>query len=85
MRRTGKIAAINSQRAMVAIATEDDGFTIVEILSPFDVEVGDQIAWSNGYGLGPEFYENLTKNTREEVYVQNHSVSNSNLRQQLLL
>jgi hypothetical protein len=85
MRRTGKVAVINPHRAMVAISTDDDGFTIIELLSDFDLEVGDQIAWPNGYGLGSELYENLSKNTRSEVFVQNHSVSNSNLRQQLLL
>lgn len=70
---------------MVAIETNDDGYTIIELISDFEVEVGDSVAWVNGYGLGSEVYENLTKNTSGEVYVQNHSVSQSNLRQQLLL
>ena len=70
---------------MVAIATEDDGFTIVELLSEWDLEVGDTVAWANGYGMGHEIYENLTKGSREEVYVQNHAVDKSSLRQQLLL
>jgi len=69
---------------MVAIATEDDGFTIIELLSEGEIEVGDSITWANGHGLGSEVYENLTKGSREEVYVQNHSVNQSSLRQQLL-
>jgi hypothetical protein len=32
MRRTGTVASLNLNRGMVAIATEDDGFTIIEIL-----------------------------------------------------
>lgn len=75
MRRSGTVAAINPARGMVAIATEDDGFTIIELLSDFDIELGDQIAWLNGYGLGSEIYENLTKGSREAVYVQNHGVN----------
>jgi hypothetical protein len=85
MRRTGIVAAINSKRGMVAIATEDDGFTIIELLSDFELEVGDKMAWANGYGRGSEIYENQTKGSSEEVNVQNHAVTKSSLRQQLLL
>ena len=85
MRRTGVVSAINQKLGMVAIATEDDGYTIIELLSDFEIEVGDSMTWSEGYGLGSEIYENLTKGSRDEVYVQNHSVSQSNLHQQLLL
>jgi hypothetical protein len=84
MRRSGTVAVINSDRAMVAMATEDDGFTIIELLSDWDIEVGDSIAWSNGHGLGDEIYENLTKGSRATVYVQNHAVNESSLREQLL-
>lgn len=83
--RKGKVAAANPNRGMVAIATEDGGFTIIELLSGWELEAGDVIAWENGYGLGSEIYKNLTKGTRAEVYVQNHDVSLSNLRAQLLL
>jgi len=84
MRRSGTVTEINPARGMVAIATEDDGFTIIELLSDWDIEVGDSVGWADGYGLGSEVYENLTKGTREEVYVQNHGVSQANLRQQLM-
>ena len=70
---------------MVAIATEDDGFTIIELVSDWDIEVGDEMSWANGLVLGHEVYENLTKQSREEVFVQNHAVSQANLRKQLLL
>ena len=82
MRRSGTVAVINF--AMVAIATEDDGFTIIELLSDWNIEVGDAIAWSNGHGLGHEIYENVTKSSRATVYVQNHAVNESSLREQLL-
>jgi hypothetical protein len=84
MRQSGTVAVINPNRAMVAIATEDDGFTIIELLSEWDIEVGDSIVWANGHGLGHEIYENVTKGSRATVYVQNHAVSESGLRQQLL-
>lgn len=85
MRRRGKVAAINSRRGMVAIATEDGGFTIIELLSEWSLEIGDEISWANGYGLGHEVYRNVTQQTQEEVFVQNHDVSKSNLQAQLLL
>ena len=85
MGRSGIVAAINPNRGMVAIATEDDGYTIIELLSEFELEVGDEVTWQNGHGLGSEIYHNVTKGNYEKVYVQNHSVSSGNLRQQLLL
>ncbi len=84
MKRIGTVAEINSNRGMVAIAT-DESFTIIELLSEFELEIGDSISWSNGFGLGHEIYENLTKNISKEVYVQNHSVNKANLHKQLLL
>ena len=76
---------MNPRRGMVAIETEDDGFTIIELLSDWDLQIGDAVVWANGYGLGSEVYENRTKRSRAEVYVQNHSVHRAILRQQLLL
>ena len=85
MSRSGRIAAINQKRGMVAIETADDGYTIFELLSDFEIEIGDEIHWTNDYGMGHEKYTNTTKGIAEEVYVQNHSVNKANLRQQLLL
>ena len=84
MKRKGTVAVINPNSGMVAIGT-DKGFTIIELLSEFELEIGDAISWSNGFGLGHEIYENLTKNISKEVYVQNHSVNKKNLNKQLLL
>jgi hypothetical protein len=83
--RCGIVEAVNPSRGMVAIATEYDGFTIIELISEWDLEIGDAISWENGYGMGCEIYEDRTKASREEVYVQNHGVNHASLRQQLLL
>lgn len=85
MRRTGKVAVINPSRCMVAILAEDGGFTIIELTTEWELDLGDELSWANGYGLGHEVYENLTQQTSEEVFVQNHDVSRANLRGQLLL
>ena len=80
MQRNGTVAALNSTRGMVAIATDDDSFTIIELLSDFELEIGDSISWSNGYGLGHEIYKNLSNGSSEEVYVKNQAVSQTNRR-----
>ena len=85
MSRSGVVAAKNPKRGMVAIRTEDDGNTLIELLSDFELELGDKVVWAEGYGLGSETYRNVTKGVSEEVYVQNHGVGESILRQQLLL
>lgn len=85
MRSRGKVAAINPRRGMVAIITEDSGFTIIELMSEWSLELGDEITWADRYGLGHAVYRNVTQQTEEEVFVQNHDVSRSNLQAQLLL
>jgi len=85
MRRAGVVTVINPNRGMVAIETSDDGFTIIELLTDFKIGIGDKMVWDNGYGLGSAVYENQTKGNRIEVYVQNHAVSASHLRNQLML
>ena len=85
MARRGTVAAMNPSRGMVAITTEDDGFTIIELLSEWDIELGDLIAWRDDYAMGAETYRNLTKSSQSEVFVQNHAVPDAQLRQQLLL
>ncbi|MCU1324262.1 MAG: hypothetical protein JWM43_3911 [Acidobacteriaceae bacterium] len=58
----------------MAIAT-DDGFTVIELVSAWVIDVGDQMNWENGTALGSEVYENQTKRSHEEVFVQDHHVS----------
>jgi hypothetical protein len=85
MATRGTVYAINPRRGMVAIATPDNGFTIIELLGSYEVDVGDAISWDNDTGLGSETYRNETRNEAMDVFVQNHAVAASLLRQQLLL
>jgi hypothetical protein len=84
MARSGTVAAINQRRGMIGIKTDDSGYTIIELLSDWDAEIGDEITWADGYGLGSETYHNRTKGSRSEVYVQNHDVSEAILSKQML-
>lgn len=54
MSRSGIVQAINARRGMIAIATEDDGYTIIELLEHFELEIGDRVRSANGYGLGSD-------------------------------
>ena len=83
--RRGVVGAINPAMWMVSVLTEDDGFTIIELLSEDDFETGDVLAWGDDYGMGHTNYRNVTKDFVTEVYVQNHGVPLSHLRQQLLI
>lgn len=82
--RSGTIKAINASRGMIGVLTEDDAYTIIEMLSDDNFEVGDNLTWSNDYGMGHTKYRNVTKGYISEVYVQNHAVQESSLRRQLL-
>jgi hypothetical protein len=70
---------------MVAIDTERYAFTIIELLSDQQIEVGDKMAWRDDTGLGSQDYQNLSKRKVMRVLVQNHWVSQAQLRQQLLM
>jgi hypothetical protein len=86
MRRNGRVARvaeINRDQRMVAIATDDDGYTIIEIVAGWVVGIGDIMTWEDGFHIGPAIYENVTRATREGVFVKDHSVSESDLEQQL--
>lgn len=82
-KRKGTVADINAVRGMVAIQTHDDGFTIIELIEDWDLKIGDELIWNNGYGLGFATYVNASNGSQAEVLVQNHSVSEAMLRQQL--
>lgn len=84
MAKTGVVHAINRQRGMVALDT-DDGYTIIELLSDDNIDIGDVMWWKNDTGLGGETYHNLTKGVQMNIYAQNHWVHETLLRKQLLL
>ena len=83
MRRTGTVAGINRDRGMVAIATVE-GFTVIEIASGWAIDVGDAMAWEDGYHIGPTIFENLSRSSRVGVFVKNHHVDAGELDAQLL-
>lgn len=85
MRRTGTVAAIAPEQGVVAIATSDRDFTLIELTSDWTLDVGDAIAWEQGDALGFEVYENLSKGTREEVFVQEHDVPEPAMRSRLMV
>jgi len=85
MQTHGVVRAINPRRGMVGVWVEDqNGYTIIEMLSSHEIELGDQMTWSDGYTMGGCQYRNVTKGWVAEVYVQNHDVNAQNLKQQLL-
>ncbi len=82
MRRTGTIAIIDPDQGAAAILTNDHGYTIIELDPDWQVEIGDKIAWENGDALGFETYDNETRGTKGDIFVQNHEVNEQTLRLQ---
>lgn len=80
----GIVHYINQQRGIVAVITEQ-GYSIFEIISGDNVEVGDSVSWRDDTALGGEILTNHTQGDRYEVYFQNHHVHQSQLGQQLLI
>ena len=75
MRRKGTIAVIDLDQCAIAIATAKDEYTVVEIDPDWRIDIGDTIEWENGEDLGFETYENMTKATNGDVFVQNHYIN----------
>lgn len=82
MRRKGTIAVIDLDQCAIAIATAKDEYTVVEIDPDWRIDIGDTIEWENGDDLGFETYENVTKATNGDVFVQNHYVNEKTMRLQ---
>lgn len=82
MRRSGTIAIIDPDQCAVAIATAPDEYTIIEIDPSWRIDVGDTVEWENGDGLGFETYENVSKGSSGDVFVQNHYVDEKAVRTQ---
>jgi hypothetical protein len=61
MAMKGAVHSINRRRGMVAIQTEGHSFTIIELLSDDDIEVGDEMHWQHDTGMGCEKYRYVTK------------------------
>ena len=83
--QSGVVFKINARRGMVAVRTEDNDFTIVELLEECDLAIGHVLEWAESTGLGEQVYKNLTTGRRIRFYVQNHWVKLRQLDQQLLM
>jgi hypothetical protein len=77
----GIITEINAQRGMVSVKT-DNGFSIFELLSHENINVGDKLEW-NTDALGDCQVKNITQDETIEVYFQNHSVAAANVKKLL--
>ncbi|WP_413664690.1 hypothetical protein ACG1BZ_05255 [Microbulbifer sp. CNSA002] len=79
------IKAINPNRGMYAAKIHNDGsYVIFELLDMDEPDLGDEIIHANFYSMGGETFQNITKQSKIEVFIQN--VCGANLvRQQLLL
>ena len=80
----GRIVDINWKRGMVAVLTNEGGYSVFELLSTDTIEIGDEVEWKNDTSLGHTQIINKTKSDGFEVYFQNHHISKSNLKKQLL-
>ncbi len=65
----GKITKINSRKGFVAILTENNDYTVIEILGNYYLEVGDIIK-GNLDSLGRESLYNVSQDEEIDVFVQ---------------
>lgn len=83
---TGEVRVINRQRAVVGVyVAQEERYTVLELRSTNDIDIGDVMAWDSGTALGAQSYRNLTKDWTAEVYVAHHGVAAANLEVQLLV
>jgi hypothetical protein len=80
----GEISEINLQKGIVAVLTETEGYSLFEIFTDDDIDVGDELFWSENLPMGDCFVRNLTKNTMMQVYFQNHWFNYENIKKQML-
>lgn len=80
----GTVYAVNKRIARWAVKTDGHGYTIIETSSSDTFTLGDVLEWDSDTGMGGQTYRNLShQNEAVSVFVQNHWVSDANLRQQL--
>ena len=77
----GIITEINTRRGMASVKT-DNGFSIFELLSQENINVGDELEWSTDT-LGDCKVKNITQDESIAVYFQNHSVAAVNVKKLL--
>ena len=80
----GTISNINWNRGMIAVLTESEDYSVFELLSEENIDIGDEVSWHENHPLGDCKITNHTKNEIIEIYFQDHWVTNQNLRRRLL-
>jgi hypothetical protein len=81
----GYVHTINRRRGLAAIATDGDGYTIIEVLGGDSISIGDQLEWDDEKSVGSAIYLNLTKAVQIRVNVHGHGIVESRVRQHLRL
>ncbi len=67
----GVIAKIELNKGLVTVSTED-GFSIFEILTNDNFDVGDEVHWKEENPFGDCRIYNISQDEYCEVYFQNH-------------
>jgi hypothetical protein len=80
----GYVHTINRRRGLVAIATNEHGYTIIEMVAGDSINIGDQMEWEDN-SLGRATYTNLTKAMQISVNVHGHGIPEARVRQKLRL
>ena len=79
-----EVKYMNPKRGMVAVLTEDEDFSVFELLGD-ELEIGDIVEWKGEHPLGGEDIVNLSKKENIRVFFENHCVPKAQLGQQLLI
>ena len=82
---TGYVHTINRRRGLVAVATDGNDFTILELVGTDPISLGDQLEWPDDTALGRAVFRNITKGAAANVKVLAHGVPPSQVRQSLRL
>ena len=67
----GIVTSIDDQKGLVYLNT-DYGTSIIELLTAVDIDLGDELSWTENFPLGGCTILNITKDEKQEVYFQNH-------------
>lgn len=65
----GTIEMINPKKGMIAVRTEDDEYSVLELLGGYSPEIGDILS-GELENLGGEDVKNISQNEIWSVYIQ---------------
>ena len=65
----GVIELINERQGMIAVRTEHDEYSVLELLGGYSPEIGDVIS-GNLENLGGESVKNITQGEAWDVFIQ---------------